>query len=146
MRHAAALHDIGGFLSYTNHHAHGHYFIRHAELLGFSEEDLAVMAATVFFHRKTLPRKKHPEFAALDGHSQEAVRVLCIMLRLAESLDRGHQAVVKKAVFKPGGKKTALLEIHAGKPSDLEVWGARKHYPAFAKTFGRAVEEALISV
>ena len=50
--YAALLHDIGSLLSYTDHQRHTFYLIRNADLLGFDQEEIAVMAATAFFHRK----------------------------------------------------------------------------------------------
>ena len=44
--YAALLHDVGTFLSYTDHHLHSYYLIRHADLVGFDEIEVAVMAAT----------------------------------------------------------------------------------------------------
>jgi len=140
---AALLHDCGAFLSYHNHHAHGHYFIRNADLLGFTQEELEVMAVTVLFHRKEYPRKKvHPEFAALDPKAQDAVRVLCVLLRMAESLDRSHSGVVKKAEFREGTDGTVALELTADRDCSLEYWGVRRHHKAFEKSFGRRLTES----
>jgi exopolyphosphatase/guanosine-5'-triphosphate,3'-diphosphate pyrophosphatase len=35
LEYATFLHDIGSFISYTNHHAHSYYIIKNSELLGF---------------------------------------------------------------------------------------------------------------
>lgn len=134
---AGLLHDVGAFLSYTNHHAHSYYFIKNAELLGFSQAELSIMAATALFHRKVIPRPRHPEFAALPERGQEVVSALCIFLRIAESLDRSHAGLVSSARFTAGGQKTVLLTITAKKDCELELWGVQNHESAFEKTFGR---------
>ena len=136
---AGHLHDIGAFLSYTNHHQHSYYIIRHADLLGFDQLELNLMAATAFFHRRAFPRKRHPEFAALDDRGQRIVRVLCVLLRLAESLDRGHNAQVASARF-TAEKKTATLHLLAPHGCQLELWGVEHHADAVEKAFGRKMK------
>ena len=91
--YAALLHDIGGLLSYTDHQRHTYYLIRNADLLGFDQEEIAVMAATAFFHRKSLPRARHEVRRPRPGRPPQSVRRLSLFLRLAEILDRGHAAL-----------------------------------------------------
>jgi exopolyphosphatase/guanosine-5'-triphosphate,3'-diphosphate pyrophosphatase len=133
--YSALMHDLGMFLSYDNHNAHSAYVIRNAELLGFDQTEQAIMATTALFHGKALPRKKNPEFAALDKRSREIVRILCIFLRLAESLDRSHMGVVEHARFSAAGRKRAVLEIKSAQDCQLELWGLTNHEKAFAKVF-----------
>ena len=87
LRYAALLHDVGSFLSYSNHHAHSYYLVRNADLLGFDQREIAIIAAATLYHRKALPRPKHPEFASLDKQARRVVPVLSLLIRLAESLD-----------------------------------------------------------
>jgi exopolyphosphatase/guanosine-5'-triphosphate,3'-diphosphate pyrophosphatase len=133
---AGQLHDVGTFLSYANHHAHSYYFIRNADLLGFDQTELAIIATTALFHRKVFPRKRHAEFAALDPRAQQIVRVLCTLLRIAESLDRSHAGLVKDARFRLEGSKYLALEI-SGQNTQLEVWGVQVHHEAVDKVFGK---------
>ena len=141
--YAGLLHDSGAFLSYHNHHAHSHYFIRNADLLGFTQEELETMAVTALFHRREYPRRQdHREFAAMSDRGREVVLVLCVFLRMAESLDRSHSGVVKKAELKAGAGKTVILEMSADRDCSLEYWGVRRHHKAFAKSFGRELIES----
>ena len=136
--YASQLHDIGSFLSYSNHQANSAYFIQNADLLGFNQEELAIMAATVFFHRKALPNKKHPEFKHIDERGWETVRVLSTLLRIAESLDRSHAGLVDRVMFRVQDRKTMLLEIQSSKDCHLELWGVQNHQEAFKKAFHKA--------
>ncbi len=140
LRYAALLHDVGGFLSYSNHQAHSYYFIINADLLGFDQTEIAIMASAAFYHRKSLPKRKHPEFGPLDAKSQSAVRVLAIFLRLAESLDRGHANRVQSARFVKSGPRAAKLQLSADADSALELWGLEAQGKAFLKTFDRQLE------
>jgi exopolyphosphatase/guanosine-5'-triphosphate,3'-diphosphate pyrophosphatase len=137
--YAAQLHDVGTFLSYDKHHASSAYLIRHADLLGFGQDELAIMAATAYFHRKAMPSKKHPEFAVLDERSQEIVRPQSIFLRIAESLDRSHAGLVESARFFNKDKDNVFLEIKSSKDCQLELWGVQNHCEAFEKVFDKAL-------
>ena len=76
--YAALLHDIGTFLSYRDHHLHTAYLVRNADLLGFDEEEIELLAAVTRFHRKALPGSRNPELAGLDaGTGARRARSAC---------------------------------------------------------------------
>lgn len=143
--YAALLHDVGTFLSYTNHHANSAYFIRNADLLGFSQEELMIIAETVYFHRKGLPGDEYPEFAAMDERARNTVKGQFIFLRIAESLDRSHAALVQSARFLKGDKGSIVLEVCSSKDCQLELWGIEKHCETFEAVFGKPLTIAHIS-
>lgn len=136
LEYTALLHHIGAFLTHTNYQEHTYYLISHAELLGFDQKELAIMATTALYHRKSLPRKKHAVFAALDARSQEMVRVLSMLLRLAENLDRGYTGMVQEARLSRLGTRQALLALEATHDCQVELWGLQKQADAFHKVFG----------
>lgn len=137
LEHACLLHDVGAFVSYTNHRTHSYYVIRNADLLGFDQTEISLIATVALFHHKAFPRLKHPEFAELDKRSRQIVRVLCTFLRIAESLDRSHLQALTHAHLRVGEKKTIVLEITPVKECHLELWEVRNHEKAFEKVFGR---------
>lgn len=140
LEYAALLHDVGSFVSYTNHRTHSWYFIRNADLLGFDQTEIALIAVVALFHHKAFPRLKHPEFAELDKASRNLVRVLCSFLRIAESLDRSHLGAVAHAQLRGTDRKTVTLEITPAKDCDLELGEVQTHETAFEKVFGRKLE------
>lgn len=137
LEHACLLHDVGAFVSYSNHRTHSYYVIRNADLLGFDQTEISIIAAVALFHHKAFPRLKHPEFAELDKRSREIVRVLCTFLRIAESLDRSHLQALSHARLRTADKKSVLLEITPARDCHLELWEVRNHERAFEKVFGR---------
>jgi exopolyphosphatase/guanosine-5'-triphosphate,3'-diphosphate pyrophosphatase len=139
LRYASWLHDVGLFLSFSDHHAHSAYMIANADLLGFDKTEVEIMALTAFYHRKKMPRKKHAEFAALSERSRRAVCVLALCLRMAESLDRSHTGTVRSVALRSLDRKRVLLELHAREDCHLEVWGAEEHEKAFAQVFGKSL-------
>jgi exopolyphosphatase/guanosine-5'-triphosphate,3'-diphosphate pyrophosphatase len=134
---ATFLHDIGSFISYTNHHAHSYYIIRNAELLGFDDKEIAIMANIARFHRKKMPRKNRPEMLDLEPAERGMVRILSMFLRLAESLDRSHAALVQRVRFTRVEKETVYLEVVARGDCQLELWGVEGERVAFFKIFGK---------
>ena len=138
LRHAATLHDIGLFLSFSDHHAHTRYMVEHSDLLGFSRREVALMAWTAFFHRKWQPPKGEgaASFAALTPDDRERALVLGAFLRLSECLDRSQQQTVASARFEKQGKKL-VLRVALSKPSPTELLALEETHAPFRKRFGR---------
>jgi exopolyphosphatase / guanosine-5'-triphosphate,3'-diphosphate pyrophosphatase len=143
LEYAALLHDIGAFLSYNNHHMHTAYLIRNADLLGFNQTEITIMASTAFFHRKTAPRKKHPEFSFLEKPVQKIVILLSTVLRIAETLDRSHTGLVSHAKF-INHPENITLEISAFQDCQLELWGLQNHQKTIENLFGKNLEITVI--
>lgn len=137
LEYATFLHDIGSFISYTNHHAHSYYIIRNSELLGFNEREVNLMATLAKFHRKKSPRKKDVDIPELEDRERTALRQLSSFIRLGESLDRSHAALVRHVRFSAVDRDTARLEITTRGDCQLEMWGIESEKKAFEKAFGR---------
>ncbi len=137
LEYATFLHDIGSFISYTNHHAHSYYIIRNSELLGFNEKEVSFMATLARFHRKKSPKKKDLVITDLDMREQRALRLLSSFIRLGESLDRSHAALVQHVRFSSANENEARLEIITRGDCQLEMWGIESEKKAFEKAFGR---------
>ncbi|WAC06075.1 MAG: Ppx/GppA phosphatase family protein [Methanoregula sp.] len=123
LEYATFLHDVGSFISYTNHHTHSYYIIRNADLLGFNEREVLIIANIARFHRKKVPGKNTPELLEIEPAEREVVRVLSMFLRLAESLDLSHAALVQGVRFVKVEQDTAYLEIVVRGDCQLEIWG-----------------------
>ncbi len=137
LEYAALLHDIGVFLSFVNHQAHTYYLVRHADLVGFDQTEIALIAALARYHRKGRPRRTHPECAELDGRSYGVVSRLSVLLRLAERLERSHHGVIRTATLRAVDAETVRLQLSAVGDCTLEVQAIEKDRRAFEKTFGR---------
>ena len=145
LEYAALLHDIGTFLSYTRHHQHTYYLIRHADLIGFDQEEIAIVAATAYFHRKALPAPRFEAFSGLDRRSRKVVRRLGALLRLAEYLDRGHAgAIVHASLQREAGG--LLLEVEPAGDWSLEKWAVERRRESLEKAFGRQLSMNALNV
>ena len=135
LEYAALLHDIGTFLSYTRHHQHTYYLIRHADLVGFDQEEIAIMAATAYFHRKALPAPRFEAFSGLSSRSRKVVRRLGAYLRLAEYLDRGHAGAIAHARLRREAG-SLILELQPAGDWSLEEWAVERRRDSLEKAFG----------
>jgi len=137
LRNAAYLHDIGDFISFSNHQQHSYYIIKNAELLGFDQKEREIMANLAKFHRKKSLGKKSHELVHLDPKTQLLVVELSMFLRIAESLDRSHCGLVEHARFIDADRDEATLEVAANGDCQLELWGVESQRKGFRKAFGR---------
>ncbi|MGA2912418.1 MAG: Ppx/GppA phosphatase family protein [Methanoregula sp.] len=137
LEYATFLHDIGSFISYTNHHAHSYYIIKNSELLGFNQEEINFMANIARFHRKRSPRKKDPEILELDSRDREKLRILTTFVRLGESLDRSHTALIQHVRFSSVKQDAIHLQVVARGDCQLEIWGVEAEKKGFEKIFGK---------
>nr|MBA3495746.1 Ppx/GppA family phosphatase [Gemmatimonadales bacterium] len=93
------------------------------------------------YHRRTGPRKKHADFAALPVADQAIVSRLSGLLRVADGLDRGHTAAVE-TVTTELSRQVLTVRISprlAGADLALECWGASRKADVLAKLLGREV-------
>lgn len=144
LEYAALLHDIGTFLSYTRHHRHTYYLVRNADLVGFDQSEVGILAATTFFHRKARPAARYEAFAELDPAARKAVRKLSAFLRLAEYLDRGHTAAVTHARLTKAGRGELRLELTTAADWRLERWALERRRESLEKALGRRFETVAV--
>ncbi len=139
LSYAAYLHDVGDFISFNNHHSHSYYIVRNADLLGFEDREIAIMANLVLYHRKRPPRRKDPGMADLDGRTQQNIIILAAFMRLAETLDRSHSGLVASVWFKKVDKSEVTLDVVTEVDASLEVWGLDDDQKAFCRAFDRGL-------
>ena len=132
---AAMLHDIGVFVSYSRHHKHSAYLIANAEIPGLTETEKALASNVARYHRRAHPRDRHPEFVVLPEEHRRLVRKLAAILRIADGLDRTHDARVKNVVIRPRGDRGVVL-VESGRNLELELWAVRQKAALFKEAFG----------
>jgi exopolyphosphatase/guanosine-5'-triphosphate,3'-diphosphate pyrophosphatase len=54
---ACLLHEVGLSVAHVQYHKHGEYLLRHADMLGFSRREQAMLAALVRNHRRKISRE-----------------------------------------------------------------------------------------
>lgn len=87
---AATLHETGLLVDQSSHHKHSAYLIRNGGLLGYDPAQVDLIAQIARYHRKSLPKASHAEYAVLPPPEQRLVSQLAAVLRVADGLDRSH--------------------------------------------------------
>jgi exopolyphosphatase/guanosine-5'-triphosphate,3'-diphosphate pyrophosphatase len=139
----ALLANVGLFVSHSAHHKHSYYVIRNSELLtGFTDREIELIAQVARYHRKSAPKKKHAEFAALDKDDQRRVRVLAGLLRVAVGLDRNHAGRVASVATVDGSDASLVVEAAPSdhRDIDLELYSANERSELLGDALGVPVE------
>jgi exopolyphosphatase/guanosine-5'-triphosphate,3'-diphosphate pyrophosphatase len=131
---AALLHDVGYHIAHESHHKHALYLIKHSELTGFSEAEREVIANVARYHRGSLPKEKHDEYATLNGTDRETVRRLAAIVRVADALDRSHDSRVRELRCELAGR-TLTLKLTSEADCVREAAAAEAKSDLFAEVF-----------
>ncbi len=146
---AAILHNCGIYISHAAHHKHSYYLIRNAELLGFTEIELEVIANLARYHRKSKPKKKHESYSNLPDKYRKIVKQLSAILRLAVALDRRQIGAIEQLQCKydPELKKLHLHLVPAQPDDDcaLELWSLDYKKNVFEEEYAVTVVATLAS-
>lgn len=122
LRAAALLANTGNAIGHTRHHVHSYYIIRNADLVGFVDEEIEMIALTARYHRKSGPKDSHDEFMRLSTDRRHDVELMAAVLRIATALDRSHdQCIVDvRSSMRDGCLDLAVLH-RAANPEQVEL-------------------------
>jgi exopolyphosphatase / guanosine-5'-triphosphate,3'-diphosphate pyrophosphatase len=143
---AAILHNCGHHVSHAEHHKHSYYLIRNADLLGFTEAQIQVIANLARYHRKSAPKRKHDSYRNLRSkRDRKVIDLLNPLLRLAVALDRRQIGAIERIQFT---QNPLQLLISAKTPQDdcaLELWSLDNKKIAFEMAYQTKLAINLIS-
>jgi exopolyphosphatase/guanosine-5'-triphosphate,3'-diphosphate pyrophosphatase len=136
---AAILHNSGHFVSHDAHHKHSYYLIRYGELLGYSENEIDIIANVARYHRKSPPKKRHENLQNLSKADRLKVSQLSAILRLAVALDRRRIGAIEKVnIDLTLMTRECILTFWSKNPTDecvLECWSLNYKKPVFEAEF-----------
>jgi len=135
---AALLHDVGRAISPSSHHKHSAYIVRNAGLPGWRPEEVELVAALVRYHRKSLPKMTHPEWATASPETRRRIEGLGGLLRLADALDRRRLGLVTSVRASLASGRVAL-RVQAQQDVTLELEAATFKADLFERAFGMPV-------
>ena len=139
----ALLHNCGIFISHSSHHKHSYYMIRNAELLGFTETEIEIIANIARYHRKAPPKKKHEGYQNLLTKDQRAlVSQMSAILRVAVALDRRQIGAIKAIKCHFPNSAELILELTPAYSNDdcaLELWSLDQKKEVFQQEFNTQV-------
>lgn len=127
LEYAAILHDIGYYISPLKHHKHSYNIIKNSELVGFTSEEIEIIANITRYHRKALPDDKHENFANLSEENKKVVKILSAILRMSDGLEKTHAALINSIKSIQTKKDEIVLVLrYLTHPPDTELWAAKK--------------------
>ncbi len=139
LEYAAILHDIGYHISHAKHHKHSRYLIQHADLQGFQQEEIKIIALVARYHRSAYPKQKHKRYRKLSKPNRKRVEQLAAILRIAEGMDRSHFQNVAALEVDITDDRIHIAVDSQGDPQ-LEIWAADNEAALFRDAFGIEVE------
>ncbi|MCA1903713.1 MAG: Ppx/GppA family phosphatase [Cyanobacteria bacterium KgW148] len=133
----ALLHNVGHFISHSEHHKHSYYLIRYGELLGYTESEIEVIANLARYHRRSEPKRKHEHYRRLHESQQLLIDQICPLLRLAVALDRRQigaisdvKVTIDRSIF-----TLRIFPSHPEDPCTLELWSLEYKKELFEKYY-----------
>jgi exopolyphosphatase / guanosine-5'-triphosphate,3'-diphosphate pyrophosphatase len=136
---AAMLHTCGQHINLSAYHKHSWYLIRHGELLGYSEAEHLMVAAIARYHRRSLPKKRHEAWQALQSRANHTtVSEMALLLRLAAALDRRPEPVVASIQAEVTGQdlQLGLIPERVNQNISLEQWSLESCAPVLREITG----------
>ena len=135
---SAILHDIGMVIRASGHHKHGHYIVNNSEIFGLDGRDRTVVANVVRYHRRALPSPSHISYMSLTRTDRIVVNKLAALLRVADALDRSHQARVSKLQVEKTDDEVTIWCRCAGNLA-LKVLALERKADLFQEVYGLRV-------
>ena len=111
---AGLLHEVGMYVASSSHHKHSYYLISNAEVFGLRRADLMVVALAARYHRRSPPKRTHPEYMILPREKRMIVSKLSAILRVADALDRSHAQQIRDLRFELDANE--LIDLRVGPP------------------------------
>jgi exopolyphosphatase/guanosine-5'-triphosphate,3'-diphosphate pyrophosphatase len=139
LTYAAYMHDIGYHISHRKHHKHALYLIRNADLKGFTEDEIEVMANVARYHRRSTPKARHKHFNKLEKDQKKRVNKLSAIMRVSDGLDRSHYQNVRSMNVKKSADKITI-ELITEEDAQLEIWGAMRKNLLLEEVTGKTVD------
>jgi exopolyphosphatase/guanosine-5'-triphosphate,3'-diphosphate pyrophosphatase len=133
---AAVLANVGLVVSHARHHLHTYYIVRNADLVGFTDHEIELIAQIARYHRKSEPKFQHAAFAALSEDDQHTVRMLSAILRIAIGLDRTHDGRTTSVSVTQKNKSLHLvIESEKNEDLDLNLYATQQRVALLADVF-----------
>lgn len=143
----ALLCNVGVFISHSGHHKHSYYVVRNSEqLAGFTDREIELIAQIARYHRKSAPKPKHEEWAALRRSDRDLVTKLAAVLRVVIGLDRSHgRRVATLSVTHDTDVLEIRLHPEPGSSVDLEAHSAELRRSLLEEVLGRDVSVRVVA-
>jgi exopolyphosphatase/guanosine-5'-triphosphate,3'-diphosphate pyrophosphatase len=133
---AALLHEIGAFVSSRAHHKHSYYLIINSEILGLTQDELAIVANVARYHRHSRPKPFHADYMTLSRESRMIISKLAAILRVADALDIGRTQSVQNFRCHIDNNNGFVISVPAGLDLILEQRSLAEKADMFQDIYG----------
>ena len=132
---AAILHDVGTYIRASGHQKHGQYIVANSEIFGLQTDELNIISNVINYHRGDPPSQSDIEYIKLQREERMLVLKMASILRVADSLDRGHSQRIKKITVERR-PETVVLRVDKTYDLSLELMGIEEKGGMFQDVFG----------
>lgn len=129
------LHNVGKFINVKQHYIHSYNIIKALDLVGLNERDCHIVAVISLFHSRLVPTMDKIEYAFLTPYERAMVSKLCAILRLADSLNRSHNAKFEDIEVKLTVDELIIIAV-TNKDIELEMWSFASKSKFFEEVYG----------
>ncbi len=138
LEYAAILHDVGYLINSRQHHKHSYYLIKNCDLVGFTADEIELIANIARYHRKAIPEDDHRTLKDLPPDLRDTLTVLGGILRVGDALDRSHFGVVQ-SVRCAVSSDAVDIGLIATEEAALEIWAARERTDLLSQGLKRTI-------
>jgi exopolyphosphatase/guanosine-5'-triphosphate,3'-diphosphate pyrophosphatase len=135
---AGTLHDIGMYIRGSGHQKHGQYIVSHSEIFGLHQGELDIISNVIRYHRGEPPAETDIDYIALQREDRLLVLKMASILRVADSLDRGHSQHIKE-ISVERQQDTVALRTSGIMDTSIERLGLEEKGDMFQDVFGYRV-------
>jgi exopolyphosphatase / guanosine-5'-triphosphate,3'-diphosphate pyrophosphatase len=132
---ASLLHDVGYFISSNQHDIHSYSIILNEDFIGFSEQDLILIANICRYHGDEIPMQSDENYRMLTFKEKIIVSKLSAILKIAEALDITHKQKISKLTITID-KLNVYFKFKSNKEILLEKWAFKKNAAFFQDVMG----------
>ncbi|MDT8717223.1 HD domain-containing protein [Clostridium sp. 19966] len=133
---ASILHDVGAFINTTNHAEHSYNIIKTTDIIGFSDNELNIIANIARYHGDEDIRPEADEnYYMLSEADRMTVSKLTAILKLSEALDVSHLQKIE-ALKVTVNSEAIYFNVEANEDILLEEWNFNNNAYFFEEVMG----------
>lgn len=133
---ASILHDVGGFINTTNHAEHSYNIIKTADIIGFSDDEINIIANVARYHGDDDIRlEQDKNYYMLSENDKMTVSKLTAILKLSEALDVSHLQKIE-ALKVTVSAEALYFNVEANEDILLEEWNFNNNAYFFEEVMG----------
>lgn len=133
---AAALLDVGHYVSSSSHHKHSQYLVANSDMPGFTEQERILIAHLCRYHRKSMPSQTHSSYQTLSAEEKRQLTLMIPIIRIADSLVTSHEQRIESVDCLLENDEV-VLQVHSRGSIDLEQWAAERAAETFQQVYNR---------